>query len=121
MRPRTRRQSGEGQFGCIIGLILLLIAIFVAYKMIPIKVKAAELRQTVSDEAKSAGTHDDDHIRAAILNDARKNDLPVEEKDISIIRKNSEITVDVQYVVPIDFPGFTYNWHLHHYANNPIF
>src|SRR5258706_446390 len=70
MRSRTRRQSGEGQFGCIIGLILLLIAIFVAYKMIPIKVKAAELRGTVADEAKSAGLHDDAHILAAILREA---------------------------------------------------
>ena len=121
MRTRTRRQSGEGQFGCIVGLILLLIAIVVAYKMIPIKVKAAELRGTVADEAKSAGLHDDAHILAAILMEARKEDLPVEEKDVQIVRKNSEITVDVDYTVPIDFPGFTYRWHLHHHANNPIF
>jgi hypothetical protein len=29
--------------------------------------------------------------------------------------------VSVDYVVPIDFPGFTYQWHFHADATNPIF
>jgi hypothetical protein len=118
---RFRGQRGEGQFGCVIGLILLLAGIFVAYKMIPIKVKAAELRQEVVDEAKSAGTHGDDRIRAAILAKAQQQGLPVSEGDIKISRAGNNITVDVQYVVPVEFPGFTYQWQFHHHAENPIF
>ncbi len=120
MRIR-RRERGESQFGCLIGLILLGLAIFVAYKMIPVKVKAAELRQTVVDEAKSAGTHSDDKIRGAILAKARENKLPVTEDDVKIVRGNGEITVTVAYTIPIVFPGYTYNWHLEHQATNPIF
>ncbi len=120
MRLR-RRERGEGQLGCIVGLILLAIAIFVAWKMIPIKVRAAELRQTVIDEAKAAGTHDDGRIRDVILNKAREDKLPVTADNIHITRANSEITVDVDYVMPVDFPGFTYQWHLNHHAQNPIF
>jgi type III secretion system FlhB-like substrate exporter len=120
MRNR-RRERGESQFGCLIGLILLGLAIFVAWKMIPVKVKAAELRQTVVDEAKSAGTHGDDRIRAAILAKARENALPVTENDIKIVRALGEITVTVTYTIPIPFPGYTYNWHLEHEAKNPIF
>ena len=120
MRIR-RRERGESQFGCLIGLILLGLAIFVAYKMVPVKVKAAELRQTVVDEAKSAGTHNDDRIRGAILAKARDNKLPVTEDDIKIVRGNGEITVNVTYTIPIVFPGYTYNWHLEHQATNPIF
>jgi len=44
MHPR-RSEAGEGKFGCLVGLILLAIAGMVTYKMIPVKVKAAELRQ----------------------------------------------------------------------------
>src|SRR5437764_14595905 len=104
---KSRRERGEGQFGCLIGLILLGIAIFVAWKMIPVKVKAAELRQTVVDEAKSAGTHNDDRIRAAILQTARENNLPVTEENITIVRSNGEITVTVAYTITIAFPGYT--------------
>ena len=37
------------------------------------------------------------------------------------IGASSEITVDVSYVIPIEFPGYTYQWHLDHHAQNPIF
>ena len=117
----SRRERGEGRLGCLVGLILLGLAIFVAWKMIPVKVKAAELRQTVVDEAKSAGTHNDERIRGAILAKAREDDLPVTEDDINIVRGNGEITVTVTYTIPIAFPGYTYNWHLVHEARNPIF
>ena len=120
MRLR-HRERGEGQLGCLVGLILLAIGIFVAWKMIPVKVRAAELRQMVVDEAKSAGTHNDGRIRDFILNKARENDLPVSEENIKITRAHAEITVDVEYDVPIQFPGFVYKWHQHHHAQNPIF
>jgi hypothetical protein len=117
----SRRERGEGKLGCLVGLILLGLAIFVAWKMIPVKVKAAELRQTVVDEAKSAGTHNDERIRAAILAKAREDNLPVTDENITIVRSAGEITVTVVYTVPIVFPGYTYNWHLEHEAKNPIF
>ena len=119
---RTRRhERGEGNLGCIFGLIILGLAIFVAWKMIPVKVRAADLRQTVIDEAKSAGSHQDDRIKAGILAKAREVELPVTEDDIKISRHNSDITVDVDYVIPIVFPGYTYQWHINHHAENPIF
>ena len=115
------RERGESKLGCLVGLIVLGLAIFVAWKMIPAKVKAAELRQTVVDEAKSAGTHNDERIRAAILAKAREDDLPVTDENIKIVRSAGEITVTVDYSIPIVFPGYTYNWHLEHEAKNPIF
>ena len=117
----SRREKGEGQFGCVVGLILLVIAAVVAYKIIPVKVKAAEVRQEVVDEAKSAGTHNDDRIRAGILAKAREDEMPITEDNIKISRGANQITVVVDYVVPIDFPGYTYQWHIHHEASNPIF
>ena len=117
----NRRERGEGNFGCLVGLIFLAIAIFIAYKMIPVKVKNAELRQVVTDEAKSAGTHRDDVILKAILAKAEENNLPVTEDNVKISRTGNEITVDVEYVVPVAFPGYTYNWKIHHHAQNPIF
>jgi len=117
---KSRRERGESQFGCLIGLILLGLAIFLAWKMIPVKVKVAELRQTIVNEAHSAGTHNDDRIRAAIVAKAREDNLPVTEENITIVRTTGEITVTADYTVPIQFPGYTYNWHLHHEERAPI-
>lgn len=121
MRRNRHSERGEGQLGCVFGVILMLLAILVAYKMIPVKVKAADLRQTVVDEAKSAGMHTDKMIMDAILMKAKANDLPVTEDDVNINRKQGSIVIDVEYVVPVQFPGYTYNWKFRHHADNPIF
>ena len=117
----SRRQRGEGQFGCIVGLIILAIAVFIAWRIIPVKVKAAEINQVVEDEAKSAGTHNDDRIRGAILKKAREDNLPITEDNIKINRGANEIIIEVHYVVPVDFPGYTYQYHLDKSYSNPIF
>lgn len=118
---RNRRESGEGQFGCLVGVVLLLAAALVAYKMIPIKVKAAEMRDTVIDEAKSGGQHSDRRITEEILRTAKRLELPVKEDDISIERNAGQIRVEVKYSVPVEFPGYTYNWSFRHRTENPVF
>ncbi len=118
---RNRRERGEGQFGCLVGLVLLLIAGLIAYKMIPVKVKAADLRDTVQDEARSAGTHNDKQILQSIVAKAEQLELPVTEDNVDISRAANTIKVDVRYTVPVKFPGYTYNWKFHHRAENPIF
>ena len=121
MMTMRRGERGEGQLGCIIGLLVFLAAIFVAYKMIPIKVKAAELRQEVVDEAKAAGTRRDPQIRKTILAKAEQLELPLADKDIDIRRNAGTIFVTVKYTVPVEFPGYTYQWEFEHHAENPIF
>jgi hypothetical protein len=118
---RNRWERGEGRFGCLVGLVLLLIAGLIAYRMIPIKVKSADLRDTVVDESKSAGRHSDKEIRGNILHKAGQLELPVVEENISINRANNYIRIEVKYTVPVEFPGYTYNWSFRHYYENPIF
>jgi hypothetical protein len=118
---RNRRERGEGQLGCLVGLIVLALGVFIAWKMVPVKIKAAEVRAVVVDEAKSAGSHNDKVIMNNILSKAREDNLPITENDVKIQRANSQITVEVNYVVPVEFPGFVYQWHFSHSATNPIF
>lgn len=117
----NRRERGESQFGCLVGLVLLLIAGVMAYKLIPVKIKAADMRETVTDEAKSAGQHSDAIMMKRILAKAQELELPVAEENVEIRRANEAIRVEVKYTVPVEFPGYTYQWNFHHRAENPIF
>jgi len=116
---RNRRERGEGQFGCLIGIILLLVAGVLAYKLIPVKVKAADLRDTIDREAKSG--HDEKEITQAVLRKADELQLPLTAENIKIKRSSSYITVDVEHEVPIDLPGYNFNWKFHHHVENPRF
>ena len=118
---RNRRELGEGRIGCLIGLVILLIAGMVAYKMIPVKVKSADMRETVQAEARSAGQHNDKSIVQSLLNKAHSLELPVAAENIAVVRTSGNIRIDVDYTVPVKFPGYVYQWHFHHRAENPIF
>jgi len=118
---RNRRERGESQFGCLVGVVILLIAAVLAYKLIPIKVKAADLRDTVVDEAKSAGQHDEKVIRRNILAKAEELNFPITDDNIKISRKSTYVVIDVNYSVPVDLPGYKFNWKFEHHAENPIF
>ena len=118
---RNPRERGEGRFGCLVGLVLLLAAGLVAYRMIPVKVKTADLRDTVIDESKSAGRHNDRVIMKNILHKAEQLELPVTEENVKIKRTQNYIRIEVKYTVPVEFPGYTYNWDFRHSYENPLF
>ena len=121
MRRRKRSERGEGQMGCLFGLALMALGIYIAWKMVPVKVRAAEMRQEVVDQAKAGGMRSDDRIMAALLRKAEDDNLPITKDDIKIHRTANTISVDVDYVVPVDFPGYKYQWEFHHHAENPMF
>lgn len=118
---RLRRERGEGQFGCLVGLVFLAVAAFIGWKLIPVKVKAAEIRQETIDQAKVAGMREDNKIVYAIVQKAQENHIDLSSDNIVIKRGPNDVRIDVDYTVPIDFPGYTYNWHFHHHAENPLF
>jgi len=118
---RNRRERGEGRMGCLVALVLLCIVGLIAYRMIPIKVKTAELRDAVYDASKSAGQMKDKQIHGTILAKAKQLELPVNESDIIVKRTPNYIRVDVAYTVPVEFPGYIYNWKFNHHAENPVF
>ena len=118
---RKRSERGEGQMGCLFGLVLMAIGIFIAWKLVPIKVRAAELRQEVMDQSKAGGMRSDDRIMAAILRKAEDDNLPVTADNVKIKRTNNTITVDVDYFVPVEFPGYKFNWEFSVHAENPMF
>lgn len=116
-------QSGEGKLGCVFSLILVLAAVFVAYKMIPVRVKASEFRSNIEDEAKSASMRrgGDAEIRKRLMSRAEDLHLPVDPKNLEISRQYGNIRIEASYTVPVEFPGYTYHWRFHHKAENPLF
>jgi len=118
---RSRSERGEGRFGCVVGLLFLLTTMYIAYKVIPVKIKSAELRQVIVDEAKSAGTRNNQRIRQAIMQKAKDLQIPLTDANLTINRVASEIKVEATYTIPVEFVSYTYQWNFRHRAQNPIF
>jgi hypothetical protein len=120
--PRRNAEKGEGNLGCILWVVLLAIGLLLAWKMIPVKVNSAELYDYMDELARfSAGKEPPEEIKKKLLSRARELHLPLDKEHVSVVRDGDRITMSVEYTVPVEFPGYTYNWHFKHELDRPIF
>ena len=121
--PRRRSvERGEGNLGCIVWLVLLAIGVMIAWKAVPVKVRSAEFYDYMDEIAKfSAARATSDSLRKALLDRADQLDIPLERKNIEIDLSRERIRMKVRYTIPVEFPGYTYNWDFEQEIDRPIF
>jgi hypothetical protein len=116
-----RAQSGEGKLGCIIWLALLAGGILVGYKTIPVKIASSELYDFMDEQTKWAATTKPEVLRNRIFAKAKELDLPLEANNLLVERAGDNIKMRATFTVPIEFPGYVYNWDFDFQLNKAIF
>jgi len=120
--PRRRSERGEGNLGCILWLLALALATLIAWKAVPVKVQSTQLYDYMDELAKfSAARTPPDQLEKMIMDRARQLEIPLEKKDINVERNGDNIFMEIDYTVPLEFPGYTYQWHFHQKLDRPIF
>ena len=121
MRWRTA-ERGEGNLGCILWVLVLAVAVLIAWKAIPVKINSSELADYLDELARfHAARESADDLRARILTRASELNLPVTKEGVTIQLSRDRVRMIVDYTVPVKYPGYTYNWHFHHELDRPIF
>lgn len=118
---RLQNHPGQGKVGCVLWLLVLLGFVAVCYKVIPVKIRSAELYDFMEEQAMFAGTTREEVLKKRILDRAKDLDLPVKAKDIKIERRGGRIRMRCTYTVPLEFPGYTYLWNFEHIIDRPVF
>ncbi len=118
-----RHERGAGHVGCVIGLLVLAVAVVVLVKAVPVKLAVAELKDTAVREAESASLpkHDDGYIRGQVMIKAQQSGLPCGVEQIKVWRDTSQIHVEYAFTVPIDFPFYTYQWRVEEKIERVLF
>jgi hypothetical protein len=114
-------QKGEGRLGCVVGLLILVAALFVAYKLIPVKMQATDMREAVQNASRSASGKGNDTIRKEVMTRAKELGIALSDKDVVVTRRADFVRVEVKYDVTVDFPGYKWNKHYEFDAENPVF
>lgn len=121
MRRRIA-ERGEGNLGCILWLLVLGVAVLIAWKAIPVKVASAELYDYMDEVARSTGVNTTaEEVAKAILQRAADLKLPLDKDNLTVVRDGDRLKMRAEYTVPVEFPGYTYNWHFVHELDRPIF
>lgn len=100
-----RSQGGEVSRKTLFWLIVLAVALYGGYKLVPPSVSYYMMKTDVEEEAKIAHMYSDPALAGRILEKASSWSVPVRREDISISRGFSDITIEVRYTVEIEFIG----------------
>ena len=119
--PR-RFERGEGNLGCILWLLALGLAVLIAWKAIPVKLQSTELYDFMDELAKfSAARTPPDELEKQIQDRAKQLNIPLEKRNIRVERNGDRIYMEVEYTLPVELPGYTYQWHFKQKVDRPIF
>jgi hypothetical protein len=118
---RLHPRQGQGKLGCVLWLLLLLAFVMVCYKVIPVKIRSAELYDFMEEQAMFAGRTKVEELKKRILDRARDLDLPLDKKGLTVERRGGRVRMKAIYTVPIEFPGYTYNWKFEQVLDRPVF
>jgi hypothetical protein len=114
-------QRGEGRLGCVFGVLFLALACFLAYKLIPVKIQANEMRDVIQDESRAASGRSTAEVKKAIFTRAQELKVPLDESNLVVTRRADYIRVECEYSVEIQFPGYTHHKTYKFDAENPVF
>ncbi|HEX6861170.1 MAG TPA: hypothetical protein VF414_00045, partial [Thermoanaerobaculia bacterium] len=94
----------------------------ISVKAIPVKIASAELYDYMDEVARSAGVNTTaEGVKKAILQRAADLKLPLDKDMVTVTRQGDRLRMRAEYTVPVEFPGYTYNWHFVHELDRPIF
>lgn len=100
-----RSERGEGRLKAFIYTAILVIGVFVAFKLVPLYVAQYQLKDKMEEQARFAivNRYSDDQIRDNIFRVIQDLDIPAKREDIKVSNTNNGISISVAYTVPVDF------------------
>ena len=115
-------QRGEGRVGLLIALIVLATGIFLAVKIVPVRINAYEFKDAIREECRHAAIHRDDaKVAERIMEKAAELEIPLSRKNLQVNRTRSEMIITASYEQPIDLKVYKYVYKFHTKERAPLF
>jgi len=119
---RIDRERGEGRFGTLFAIVVLVVMVYLGFKFVPVMINSYTFKDFIEEEARFASVRrDDEEIKTRIYKKARELDLPITEEMIQTERTSARFDIAVSYSVPIVTPVFTYQYKRDEKVSSPLF
>ena len=115
-----RNEQGAGHLKAIIWTMILVAFIYAAAMLLPVLINEYQFQDSLQDIARSASLYrkSSDQIRQAVLDEAQREDLPVQAEDIKVQGQAGNVHIDVDYSVTVDLKVYQWTLNFHPTANN---
>lgn len=113
-------QKGEGKSGAFLGILVLFLVVFAAVKVVPVMVRVYSFEDKVREECKFFRGSTEKLVEG-IMDAASEEEIPIDEEDITINYQKEKLKLNIQYTIPITFPGYIYKWNQSVDYDAPVF
>jgi len=97
-------ERGEGRLKALIYTAILVIGVYLAFKLVPLYVAQYQLKDKMEEQARFAvvNRYSDDQIRDNLFRVIQDLDIPAKREDIKVASTTHGISISVAYTVPVD-------------------
>jgi hypothetical protein len=119
-RPTRDGQRGGARVKATLWILALAIFVYVMVKVVPVLVDDFEFQDGVQTIARyaTATRQSPEQIRAAILKEAEKDDVPIDAKDVKVQAVNGNVRINVDYSVTVDLAVYQWTLNFHPKISN---
>jgi hypothetical protein len=113
-------EKGAASFKAIIWTVILASLVFVGIKVTPLLVSEYEFQDSIQTIARMASVNrpTTDKIRQTVLDEATKDNLPIDAKDIQVESTSGNIRISADYSVVVDLKVYQWTLNFHPTASN---
>lgn len=103
-----KRTRGEGAFGLIVGILVLVAAVVSGIKVIPLYIHGNEIYDAMNEAANFGGLKPLEKLQADIYNRAQDAGVPLNLAEIHVERNGPYVVIMARYKQTVDLFGFKY-------------
>jgi hypothetical protein len=105
LKTSRHAERGEGRLKALLYFAFLIVAVFVAFKILPAYVADYQLKDKMSETARFAivNRYTEEQIKDNIFHTIQDLDIPANRDDVKVANTNHGIEISVNYTVPVDF------------------
>jgi hypothetical protein len=116
---RQRRfERGEGRLKGVLIVVIIVLAIYTAWKMVPPFVNDYQLADKMQEQSRYAmvNHYTEEQIRDNIYKIIIDLDIPAKREDVKVVSNNNVVKISLDYTVPVDV--LVYHTDLHFTPNS---
>jgi len=113
-------EKGAGHMKAIVWTMILVAFIYVTAMTIPVLINEYQFQDSLEEIARfsSVGHKSNGEIEKAVLEEAQKEDLPIQAEDIKVAGANGNVHINVDYSVTVDLKVYQLTLNFHPAASN---
>ncbi len=108
-----RAQRGEGKLKAIVFTLIIILGIYVAYKLVPPYVNEYQLQDKMQELARFGivNRYSDEQVRDNVFKAVQDLNLPIKREDIKVTVTQATCRISLDYTVPVDLLFYSTELH----------